>query len=138
MEPAPALPRQVKAVDSMTLLGLERSAASHNLNQWLDIEWLAANTAAQGGHYLWPTLWNTHRHRTDPQPVRHLWCQLLLRLHTGEQVLSLLDMRFADFAPLPAVRSRAEGLQVARLLGSVPSVAWWQQEHPWPSQDGAT
>ncbi|MBS2966845.1 hypothetical protein KGA66_27670 [Actinocrinis puniceicyclus] len=117
-------------MDSVALLELERVAASLNLNQRLDVDWLAANIDAEGGHYLWPALWNVHPHRTDPQLVRHLRCQLLLRLATDEQVSSLLDMRLADFDPLPSLRSRAVGEQVARLLNSVPSVAQWQQDRP--------
>ena len=129
MKATAGVPRQVKVVDSAALLELERLAASVRLNQRLDVAWLAANIDAEGEHYLWPALWNVHSHRADPQLVRHLRCQLLLKLGTGEQVLSLLDMRLAHFDPLPTLRSRAVGEQVAQLLDSVPSVAQWQQDH---------
>lgn len=128
MQAVPALPRLVKVVNSATLLELERVAARLSLNQRLDVTWLEAVVSAAGGHYLWPALWNVHPHRADPELVRHLRCELLLRLRGGEQVRSLLDMRMADFDPLPAVRSRAEGMQVASLLNSVPTVGQWQRE----------
>ena len=130
MQATSGVPRQVKVVGSAALLELERVAANLHLNQRLDVDWLAANIDAEAEHYLWPTLWNIHPHQTDPQLVRHLRCQLLPRLAAGEQVLSLLDMRLADFDSLPTLRSRAVAEQVARLLDSVPSVAQWQQAHP--------
>jgi hypothetical protein len=130
VQAVPPLPRQLKVVDCATLLELERLAARLSLNQRLDVEWLEAKVALEGGHYLWPALWNVHSHRADPELVRHLRCELLLRLRSGEQVLSLLDMRLADFDPLPTVRSRAEGMQVASLLDSVPTVRQWQLEQP--------
>lgn len=88
MKATAGVPRQVKVVDSAALLELERLAASVRLNQRLDVAWLSANIDAEGEHHLWPALWNVHSHRADPQLVRHLRCQLLLKLGTGEQVLS--------------------------------------------------
>ncbi len=117
------LPREVKVVDTASLLGLEERACELSLNQRLDPAWVMANAAPEGSHYLWPALWNSLSHR--PDIPRQLRCELLLTLRTGERVMSLLDMLPDAFAPLPRVTSREEGMQVSRLLDRVPTVREW-------------
>ncbi|MGV9268238.1 hypothetical protein ACWDRR_26645 [Kitasatospora sp. NPDC003701] len=118
------LPREVKAVDTVTLLGLEERAGELALNQRLDPAWVRARAAPDGTHYLWPALWHSLSHR--PDLPRQLRCELLLALHTGEHVTSLLDMLPEDFTPLARVTSREEGLRASGLLNRVPSVREWQ------------
>ncbi|MGW4983797.1 hypothetical protein [Streptomyces mirabilis] len=114
------LPRQVKVVDTKTLLALEASAGTLELNQRLMLKWLTENVNPAGGHYLWPALWHRYSHRPEVSP--HLRCELLLRLLDGEQVVSLLDVMPDDFETLPAVRSRSEGMEVRELLDSARTV----------------
>ncbi|NXY96461.1 hypothetical protein HYE82_19100 [Streptomyces sp. BR123] len=117
------LPREVKVIDTASLLKLEERACQLSLNQRLDPAWVLENAAPEGTHYLWPAVWNSLSHR--PDVPRQLRCELLLTLRSGERVLSLLDMLPDDFAPLPRVTSREEGMQVSRLLDRVPSVREW-------------
>src|SRR4051794_2584780 len=89
------LPRQVKVVDSSTLLGLERKAAVLRLSQRLLPAWLSSRLEPSGSHYLWPAIWHRLGHRPEISP--HLRCELLLLLRDGEQVLGLLDVLLPDF-----------------------------------------
>ncbi|MDA0563979.1 hypothetical protein LG943_06510 [Streptomonospora sp. S1-112] len=114
------LPREVKVIDSASLLRLEERAGVLSLNQCLDPAWVRANTAPEGTHYLWPALWHGLSHR--PDVPRHLRCELLITLRGGDRVLSLLDVLPDDFAPLPRVASRAEGMRVRQMLDRAPSV----------------
>ncbi|MEV5856911.1 hypothetical protein [Streptomyces anulatus] len=117
------LPRELKAVDSASLFRLEERASDLGLSQRLDPAWVRVNAAPDGTHYLWPVRWHTLSHRPDvPHHVR--W-ELLITLCTGDRVLSLLDVIPGDFAPLPKVTSREEGMQVRRLLDRAPSVREW-------------
>ncbi|WP_336705947.1 hypothetical protein [Oerskovia sp. USHLN155] len=118
-----SVPREVKVVDTPTLLELEERACGRRLNKRLDPVWVQENVAGGGAHYLRPALWHSLDHR--PDIPRHLRCELLVELRTGDRVLSLLDVRPAEFAPLARVISRDEGLEVARLLSSVPTVREW-------------
>ncbi|MFJ6940611.1 hypothetical protein [Streptomyces sp. NPDC101132] len=122
------LPREVKAIDSVTLLRLEERAGALGLNQRLDPAWVQANAQPDGTHYLWPALWNSLPHR--PGVPRQVRCELLINLRTGDRVMSLLDVLPDDFAPLPRLTSREEGMEVARLLDSVPSVGEWLLGEP--------
>ncbi|MBT2430398.1 hypothetical protein J7F02_33640 [Streptomyces sp. ISL-112] len=117
------LPRELKAVDSASLFRLEERACDLGLSQRLDPAWVRANAAPDGTHYLWPALWHTLSHR--PDVPRHVRWELLITLRTGDRVLSLLDVIPDDFAPLPKVTSRDEGMQVRRLLDRAPSVRGW-------------
>ncbi|WP_306311372.1 hypothetical protein [Streptomyces hydrogenans] len=117
------VPREVKAVDTASLLALEGRAYGLRLNSRLDPALLRAHAAPGGTHYLWPALWNGLSHR--PDIPRQLRCELLIALRTGEHVVGRLDVLPDDFAPLSRVASRAEGREVARLLGHVPSVREW-------------
>ncbi|MCX5180339.1 hypothetical protein [Streptomyces virginiae] len=117
------LPREVKVIDTASLLKLEERACQLSLNQRLDPAWVLENAAPEGTHYLWSAVWNSLSHR--PDIPRQLRCELLLTLRSGERVMSLLDMLPDDFAPLPRVTSREEGMHVSRLLDRVPSVREW-------------
>ncbi|WP_329389878.1 hypothetical protein OG625_37495 [Streptomyces sp. NBC_01351] len=117
------LPREVKAIDSASLFRLEERACDLSLNQRLDPAWVRANAAPDGAHYLWPALWNSLSHR--PDVPRQLRCELLITLRAGDRVMSLLDVLPDDFAALPRVTSREEGMQVSQLLDHAPSVREW-------------
>ncbi|MFE5301701.1 hypothetical protein [Streptomyces sp. NPDC056632] len=117
------VPRELKVLDTTALVRLEERACELSLNQRLDPEWVQANAAPDGTHYLWPALWNTLPHR--PGIPRQIRCELLITLHAGDRVMSLLDVLPGDFAPLLKVTSRAEGMQVSRLLDGSPSVREW-------------
>jgi hypothetical protein len=114
------LPRELKAIDTASLFRLEERAGDLGLSQRLEPEWVRANAAPDGTHYLWPALWHSLSHR--PDVPRQLRCELLITLRAGDRVLSLLDVLPDDFAPLPRVTSREEGLEVGRLLGHAPPV----------------
>ncbi|MFB6625233.1 hypothetical protein ACFCWD_13485 [Streptomyces sp. NPDC056374] len=122
--PDPPVPREVKRLDTAALLALEERALELVLNQRLDPVWVEAHAASDGTHYLWPALWNNLPHR--PEVPRQLRCELLLTLSGGQHVMSLLDMLPEDFAPLPRVTSRDEGMRVSRLLDESPTVWEWQ------------
>ncbi|MFE5945709.1 hypothetical protein [Streptomyces sp. NPDC056480] len=113
----------MKRLDTASLLALEERALGLVLNQRLDPAWVAAHAAPDGAHYLWPALWNTLPHR--PEVPRQLRCELLIALRGGQHVMSLLDMLPEDFAPLPRVTSREEGMRVSRLLDDSPTVRQW-------------
>ncbi|MGW5390977.1 hypothetical protein [Streptomyces koyangensis] len=117
------LPRELKAVDSATLLRLEQRARDLGLSQRLDVTWVRANAQPDGTHHLWPAFWHELSHR--PDVPRHLRCELLITLGPGVCVRSLLDVLPADFTPLPRVTTREEGLCVARLADRAPSVREW-------------
>jgi hypothetical protein len=117
------LPRELKAVDSASLFRLEERACDLGLSQRLDPAWVRANAAPDGTHYLWPALWHSLSHR--PDVPRQLRCELLITLCAGDRVRSLLDVLPDDFAPLPRVTSREEGMQVSRLFDRALSVREW-------------
>jgi hypothetical protein len=117
------LPRELKAIDSVSLFRLEEQAGDLGLSQRLEPAWVRANAAPDGTHYLRPALWHSLSHR--PDVPRQLRCELLITLRAGDRVLSLLDVLPDDFAPLPRVTSREEGLEVGRLLDRAPSVGEW-------------
>ncbi|MEU5169317.1 hypothetical protein [Streptomyces mutomycini] len=117
------VPRELKILDTASLLRLEERAWGLSLNQRLDPAWVQLSAAPDGTHYLWPALWNSLSHR--PGIPRQLRCELLIELRAGDRVMSLLDVMPDDFAPLPGVTSRDEGMQVSRLLDRAPSVREW-------------
>ncbi|MFD7232813.1 hypothetical protein [Streptomyces sp. NPDC059881] len=117
------VPRELKVLDTASLVRLEERACELSLNQRLDPAWVQANAAPDGTHYLWPALWNSLPHR--PGISRQIRCELLITLHAGDRVMSLLDVLPDDFAPLPRVTSRDEDMEVSRLLDSSPSVKEW-------------
>ncbi|MGW3654685.1 hypothetical protein ACWD6R_02735 [Streptomyces sp. NPDC005151] len=123
MNSNPPVPREVKVIDTASLLRLEERAGELSLNQWLDPGWVMANAAPDGAHYLWPALWNSSSHR--PALPGQLRCELLITLRAGDHVMSLLDILPDDFTPLPRVTSRDEGMRVSRLLDRVRSVREW-------------
>ncbi|MGO4632933.1 hypothetical protein AB4225_18610 [Streptomyces sp. 2RAF24] len=124
------LPREVKVIDSASLFRLEERACALGLSQRLDPAWVRAEAAPHGTHYLWPALWHSLSHRQDVP--RQLRCELLITLHAGDRVLSLLDVLPDDFTPLPRVTSREEGMQVRRLLDRAPSVREWLRPRACP------
>ncbi|MGW5782082.1 hypothetical protein [Streptomyces sp. NPDC003863] len=119
-EPAP---RELKALDTASLVRLEERACELSLNQRLDLAWVQANAAPDGTHYLWPALWNSLPHR--PGIPRQMRCELLITLHAGDRVMSLLDVLPGDFVTLSRVTSPDEGVGVRRILDSSPSVKEW-------------
>ncbi|MER5204735.1 hypothetical protein [Streptomyces sp. NPDC002825] len=123
MDVEQSLPHEVKVIDSASLFRLGERAGDLGLSRRLDPEWLRANAAPDGNHYLWPALWHTLSHRPDV-PCHVRW-ELLITLRTGDRVVSLLDAIPDDFTPLPKVTSREEGMQVRRLLDEAPSVRDW-------------
>ncbi|MFK0254693.1 hypothetical protein [Streptomyces sp. NPDC090445] len=123
MNSNPPVPREVKVIDTVSLLRLEERARNLGLNQRLDPAWVTVNAAPSGNHYLWPALWNSLAHR--PAIPRQLRCELLITMREGGHVISLLDVLPADFSPLPRVTSREEGMRISRLLDRVPSVREW-------------
>lgn len=126
------VPRELKVLDTVSLVRLEERASGLSLNQRLDPAWVQANAAPDGTHYLWPALWNSLPHR--PGIPRQLRCELLIVLHAGDRVMSLLDVMPDDFAPLRRVTSRDEGMEVGRLLDSSPSVREWLLGRSVPGQ----
>ncbi|MDQ0990708.1 hypothetical protein [Streptomyces sp. V3I7] len=117
------LPRQVKFIDTASLLRLEERARELSLSQRLDPALVMENAAPDGTHYLWPAMWHSLSHRPDlPRQVR---CELLITTRTGDRVLSLLDVLPDDFTPLPRVTSRDDGMRVRELLDHSPSVREW-------------
>ncbi|MBT2208314.1 hypothetical protein [Actinomadura sp. NEAU-AAG7] len=108
------VPRELKAVDTASLLRLEERAHDLGLSRRQDLEWVCTNAAPDGDHYLWPALWHDLFHR--PDVPRQLRCELLLALSAGGHGLCLLDVLPEDFTPLRTVTSRDEGLPVSRLL----------------------
>ncbi|WP_432095552.1 hypothetical protein [Streptomyces sp. bgisy100] len=127
----PAPPRELKVIDTASLLALEEEAQAFALSQRLKPEWVAAHAAPAGVHHLCPAIWHSLRHR--PGLPRHLRCELLIELRSGERVMSLLDVLPDTFAPLPRARSREEAERFVRLWGSVPSVGEWEER----SADGS-
>lgn len=115
--------REVKVIDTVSLLRLQERACEFSLNQRLNPSWVMANAAPDGTHYLWPALWNSLSHRADVP--RQLRCELLITLRTGARVMSLLDVLPDDFIPLPRVSSRDEGMQISELMDRAPSVREW-------------
>ncbi|MFI2671637.1 hypothetical protein ACH5AU_19135 [Streptomyces albidoflavus] len=116
-------PRELKAVDSATLLRLEQRAEDLGLSQRLDVTWMRTNADLDGAHHLGPLLRHELSHR--PDLPGHLRCELLITLGPELRVRSLLDVLPADFTPLPRVTDREEGLRVARLADRAPSVREW-------------
>lgn len=126
------VPRELKVLDTASLVRLEERASRLRLNQRLEPAWVQANAASDGTHYLWPALWNSLPHR--PGIPRQLRCELLITLQAGDRVMSLLDVLPDDFAPLPRVLSRDEGMEVGRLLDSSQSVREWLLGRSVPGQ----
>ncbi|MGW3042411.1 hypothetical protein ACWC9T_20790 [Kitasatospora sp. NPDC001159] len=123
MTAEPALPRDVKALDTPALLRLEERSLDLGLSQRLDPGWVRANAAPDGWHYLRPALWRDLAHRAElPAQLR---CAVLLAMRTGEHVQSLLDVLPEDFAALPRAVPGEEGLGRA-LAGGLRSVREWQ------------
>ncbi|MFF3766379.1 hypothetical protein ACFYYR_20175 [Streptomyces sp. NPDC001922] len=119
------LPRELKVVDTASLLALEEEAQALGLSQGLKPEWVAAHAAPAGLHCLCPAIWHSLRHR--PELPRHLRCELLIELRSGERVMSLLDVLPDTFAPLPRARSRDEAERFVRLWESASSVRDWEE-----------
>ncbi|WP_433245003.1 hypothetical protein [Actinomadura nitritigenes] len=117
------VPRILKVVDTDVLVTLEETALRLSLSQRLPVAWVVENVAPEGRHYLWPAFWHRLSHRPDIPD--HMRCELLLRLRTGDQVRSLLDVLPVDFDPLANVTSSDEGRQVGHLLNTELSVRDW-------------
>ncbi|GAB7106625.1 hypothetical protein JCM4814A_49390 [Streptomyces phaeofaciens JCM 4814] len=117
------VPRELKVLDTASLLEVEERACRLGLRQRLDPAWLRTNAAPEGTHHVWPVLWHNLSHR--PDVPRQLRCELLISLRTGERVRSLLDVLPDDFTALPKATSRDEGIRAGRLLDDARTVREW-------------
>ncbi|MGW3744276.1 hypothetical protein ACWD62_27710 [Streptomyces sp. NPDC005146] len=117
-----SLPRVLKVVDTASLLNLEERAVALGLSQRLEPAWVAANTAPDEAHYLWPVMLHDLSHRPDGSP--QLRCELLITLPTGEHVLSLLDVLPDDFARRGHAGQPTSG-QRAQRQGLATPGGWW-------------
>jgi hypothetical protein len=117
------LPRTVRAVDTVRLLALEQEAAICGFSQRLPVDWLRRHLAARATHYLYPALVHELSHRPEASPQ---WrCRLLLTVGTGEQILSLLDVRPDTFDAIPETLDAASKTEVATRMERALSVRKW-------------
>ncbi|MCS0635179.1 hypothetical protein NX801_05805 [Streptomyces sp. LP05-1] len=118
-----ALPRTVRAVDTAQLLDLAQEAAMHGFSQRLPVGWLREHLAAEATHYLFPTLVQRLTHRPE-MPVQ--WrCRQLLTVHTGEQILGLLDVLPGTFDRLPETLDTASKKDIVSRIERAVSVREW-------------
>ncbi|MFH8383377.1 hypothetical protein ACH4E7_20925 [Kitasatospora sp. NPDC018058] len=123
MTAEPALPREVKALDTPALLRPEGRGLDLGLGRRLDPGWARANAAPDGRYCLRPALWHDLTHR--PELPGQLRCVVLPAVRTGEHVQSLLDGPPGDLAALPRAVPGEEGLRRAP-AGGLRSVREWQ------------
>ncbi|CAM5608663.1 hypothetical protein [Streptomyces hirsutus] len=119
------LPRMIRAVDTDQLLLLELEAARLGFSQRLPADWLREHAQAAAVHYLFPALehWLSHRPEVSPQ-----WrCELLLTVRTGEEVLSLLDVRPASFEELAEMLDATAKTDIAARMRRALSVREWAE-----------
>ncbi|MFC5147545.1 hypothetical protein [Streptomyces aureoversilis] len=107
-------PRTVRALGTEQLLLLEEEAAALRFNRRLTVEWVREHAAASATHYLFPLFVHELRHRPEVSPQ---WrCHLLLTVVTGEEIVSLLDVRPASFQALPESLDPATKTDVRRRM----------------------
>ncbi|MCG0283975.1 hypothetical protein [Streptomyces sp. PSAA01] len=119
------LPRTIRAVDTGQLLLLAEEAARLGFSQRLPADWLREHTRVTAVHYLFPTMehWLSHRPEVSPQ-----WrCELLLTVRTGEEVLSLLDIRPARFEELAETLDTTAKADIAARMRRALSVREWAE-----------
>jgi hypothetical protein len=121
----PTLPRTVRAVDTAQLLDLAQEAATHGFSQRLPVDWLQEHLAAEATHYLFPTVVQHLRHRTDmPQQWR---CQQLLTVRTGEQIWGLLDIHPDTFDKIPETLDAASKEEIVARIGQAVTQREWSE-----------
>ncbi|MEU1180821.1 hypothetical protein ABZ464_24835 [Streptomyces sp. NPDC005820] len=119
------LPRTIRAVDTDRLLLLEEEAARLGFSQRLPADWLREHAQAAAVHYLFPATehWLSHRPEVSPQ-----WrCELLLTVRTGEEVLSLLDVRPASFEELAETLDATAKADIAARMKRALSLREWAE-----------
>ncbi|WP_058047495.1 hypothetical protein [Streptomyces roseifaciens] len=108
------LPRTIRAVSTERLLLLEEEAAALGFSQRLPVEWVREHAAASATHHLFPLFVHELRHRPEVSPQ---WrCHLLLTVVTGEEIVSLLDVRPESFQALPETLDPAAKTDVHRRM----------------------
>ncbi|WP_329385057.1 hypothetical protein [Streptomyces sp. NBC_01716] len=118
-----ALPRTVRAVDTVGLLGLEQEAAVCGFSQRLPVDWLQEHLAAEATHYLFPALVHQLSHRPEVSPQ---WrCELLLTVRTGEQIHGLLDVLPDTFDKIPETLDAAAKTDIVNRIEHAVSVREW-------------
>jgi len=120
------LPRTIRAVDTDQLLLLEEEAARLGFSQRLPAGWLREHAQAAAVHYLFPAMEHWLGHRSDVSPQ---WrCELLLTVRTGEEVLSLLDVRPASFGELAETLDTTAKADIAARMRRALSVGEWAEQ----------
>ncbi|MEU8949402.1 hypothetical protein [Streptomyces sp. NPDC048489] len=107
------------------LLVLEEVAARLGFSQRLPADWLREHAQAAAVHYLFPAMehWLSHRPEGSPQ-----WrCELLLTVRTGEEVLSLLDIRPASFEELAETLDTTAKADIAARMRRALSMREWAE-----------
>jgi hypothetical protein len=117
------LPRTIRAIGTPELLRLEGEAADCGFSQRLSVDWLRRHVPEDAVHYLFPMFEHRLEHRPAVSPQ---WrCQLLLSVRTGEQLLSLLDVRPAAFEELPETLDAPAKSEIAARMDRASSVREW-------------
>ncbi|WRZ88169.1 hypothetical protein OHB54_03355 [Streptomyces sp. NBC_01007] len=121
------LPRTIRAVDTARLLLLGEEAARLGFSQRLPAGWLREHAAAEAVHHLFPAMEHRLSHRPELSPQ---WrCELLLKVRTGDEVLSLLDVLPAAFQELPeTLDATAKSAIAARMKRALAVREWFEQE----------
>ncbi|MEW2095103.1 hypothetical protein ACIG8K_18130 [Streptomyces halstedii] len=119
------LPRTVRAVDTAQLLDLAQEAAMHSFSQRLPVDWLQEHLAAEGTHYLLPTLVQRLTHR--PEVPLQWRCRQLLTLSTGEQVWGLLDILPDTFDKIPETLGTESRKDIVNRIEQAVTVREWME-----------
>jgi hypothetical protein len=119
------VPRTVKAVDAITLVALDAEARNRGFNRHHGPGWLTANVDMSAQHYLYPFMVHRTDHRPEFSP--HWRCMVLLRMHDGQEVFSLLDIWPPTFTQIPELLTVQQKTEVAGRLeaGGLPTAADW-------------
>ncbi|MFE9171811.1 hypothetical protein ACFYNZ_20285 [Streptomyces kebangsaanensis] len=120
------LPRTIWAVDTGQLLLLEEEAARLGFSQRLPADWLREHAQAGAVHYLFPAMEHWLSHRPEVSPQRR--CELLLTVRTGEEVLSLLDVRPVRFEELAETLETTAKADIAARMRRTLSVREWAEQ----------
>ncbi|WP_122982441.1 hypothetical protein [Actinoplanes teichomyceticus] len=120
-----SVPRTVKAIDTAELLRLDEEARERGFNRHHGPGWLATNAAPSALHHLYPVVVHTAGRRPEFSP--HWRCALLLKLHDGHEVFSLLDVWPPSFERLPETLDAGTKSAISHRLtrGNLPTQAQW-------------
>ncbi|MFE1170914.1 hypothetical protein [Streptomyces sp. NPDC058773] len=121
----PTLPRTVRVVDTAHLLALAQEAAIHSFSQRLPVDWLREHLAAEGTHYLFPTLVQRLTHH--PERALQWRCQQLLTVNTGEQIWGLLDVLPDTFDKIPETLDTASKKDIVSRIERAVTVREWRE-----------